>query len=227
MRHLLNKILSKLRVSRLAWHDLKSIHPISRMFGLDRGAPIDRYYIENFLSRHRTYIRGSVLEVADSRYTQTFGSHVTAYEVLHVEKSDQATIIGDLTKSDTLPANHFDCFICTQVLNFIFDFPQAIAGIHQVLKPGGIVLATVSGISQVSRYDADRWGHFWSFYPQGIERAFKKVFGDDNVTIQTFGNSLAAISFVKGIAQDELSKEELDFNDPDYPVSITICARKA
>ena len=89
------------------------------------------------------------------------------------------------------------------------------------------MLATVSGISQVSRYDADRWGHFWSFYPQGIERAFKQVFGDDNVTIQTFGNSLAAISFVKGIAQDELSKEELDFNDPDYPVSITICARKA
>ena len=96
-----------------------------------------------------------------------------------------------------------------------------------MLKPGGVVLATVAGISQVSRYDADRWGHFWSFYPQGIELAFKKVFGDENVEMQAFGNSLAAISFLKGIAQEELSKEELDFYDPDYPVSITICARKA
>ena len=33
-----------------------------------------------------------------------------------------ADIYGDLADFKQLPANLFDCFICTQVLNFIFDF---------------------------------------------------------------------------------------------------------
>jgi hypothetical protein len=31
------------------------------------------------------------------------------------------------------------------------------------LKPGGVLLATVSGISQISRYDMYRWGDYWRF----------------------------------------------------------------
>jgi len=224
---LLKKIFSKTRISRLKWHDLKSVLPVSKTFGMDRGTPIDRYYIEKFLSSNRKKITGRVLEVAESRYSKKFGNHVAAYEILHVAENSKATIVGDLTKRETLPNNQIDCFICTQVFNFIFDFQLAIAGAHQVLKPGGVVLVTVSGISQVSRYDADRWGHYWSFYPQGIERSFKKVFGDANVEICTYGNSLTAISFLKGIALEELTAEELDFNDPDYPVTIAILATKS
>lgn len=227
MSSLVKRILSKLRVSRLVWHDLRSVRPVSRTFGLDRGTPIDRYYIEKFLNENRADITGRVLEVAENYYSRKFGSQVDVYEILHVERNSQATIVGDLTKSETLPSNQIDCFICTQVLNFIFDFQKAIEGAHQILKPGGVVLATVSGISQVSRYDADRWGHFWSFYPQGIEQAFKKVFGENNVEVQTLGNSLTAISFLKGVALEELNTEELDFQDADYPVSITIRARKS
>ena len=227
MSSLVKRILSKLRVSRLVWHDLRSVRPVSRTFGLDRGTPIDRYYIEKFLNENRADITGRVLEVAENYYSRKFGSQVDVYEILHVERNSQATIVGDLTKSETLPSNQIDCFICTQVLNFIFDFQKAIEGAHQILKPGGVVLATVSGISQVSRYDADRWGHFWSFYPQGIEQAFKKVFGENNVEVQTWGNSLTAISFLKGVALEELNTEELDFQDADYPVSITIRARKS
>ena len=89
------------------------------------------------------------------------------------------------------------------------------------------MLATVSGISQVSRYDADRWGHYWSFYPQGIDESFKKVFGADAVQVNSFGNSLSAASFLKGIAAEELKSEELDYFDRDYPVTITIIARKS
>jgi SAM-dependent methyltransferase len=223
---MIKKVLSKLRISRLYWHDLKSVHPVSTVFGFDRGTPIDRYYIENFLKEKSQLIRGRVLEVAESHYSKKFGSEVTDYEVLHIEPSKNATIIGDLTKLETLPNGVIDCFICTQVFNFIFDFQKAIQGSHQLLKPGGTLLATVSGISQISRYDADRWGHYWSFYPQGIERSIKNVFGEDNVDIKVYGNSLSAISFLKGIAMQELTSEELDFADPDYPICISIVAKK-
>lgn len=223
---MIKKIISRLGISRLRWHDLKNVNPVSTTFGFDRGTPIDRYYIEKFLKANSQHISGKVLEVAESHYSKKFGSAVTAYEVLHVEKNKNATIIGNLTQEETLPVNVIDCFICTQVFNFIFEFQKAIEGAHQLLKPGGVLLATVSGISQISRYDADRWGHYWSFYPQGIGKSLKKVFGEDNVMINSYGNSLTAISFLKGIAMEELSEQELDFADPDYPVSINIVAKK-
>ncbi len=219
-------ILNKSRISRLKWHDLRSTQPVSRIFGRDRGAPIDRFYIEKFLSENRNFITGSVLEIAENRYSKQFGTGVVAYEILHVEPKDNATIVGDLTNRNTLPEGKIDCFICTQVLNFIYDFHKAIEGAHHLLKPGGVMLATVGGISQVSTYDSERWGHFWSFYPQGIERAFKDVFGKDNVKVNVYGNSLTAISFVKGMAWQELTEEELNFHDPDYPVTITVVAQK-
>lgn len=223
---MLSKIMSVLRVSRLQWHDLRSVQPISRKFGFDRGTPIDRYYIEEFLRVHQTLIKGRVLEVSESLYSHKYGRSVESYEVLHLENKRNATIIGDLSKHETLPPNLIDSFICTQVLNFIFDYQKAIEGSYYLLKSGGAVLATVGSISPISRYDADRWGHFWGFYPQGIKKAFENVFGEKNVKVTCYGNSLSAISFVKGIASQELTKAELDFQDPDYPVTIGIVAQK-
>lgn len=223
---MIKKILNRLGVSRLQWHDLKNVAPVSTVFGFDRGTPIDRYYIEKFLQANKRFISGKVLEVAESHYSKKFGENVTSFEILHVEKNKNATIVGSLSDRKALPSNVVDCFICTQVFNFIFEFEKAIEGSYQLLKPGGVMLATVSGISQVSRYDADRWGHYWSFYPQGIGTAVKKVFGENSVKINTYGNSLTAISFLKGIAMEELTEEELNYCDPDYPVSIQIIAHK-
>ncbi len=223
---LVKSIFNKTRISRLKWHNLRSIQPVSRIHGRDRGTPIDRFYIEKFLKENQHFIKGKVLEIAESRYSKQFGNAVVSFEILHVEQQKHVTIVGDLTKPETLPENAMDCFICTQVFNFIYDFHKAIEGAYRLLKPGGVMLATVSGISQVSTYDAERWGHFWSFYPQGIERAFKDIFGEKNVEVKTYGNSLSAISFIKGIAHQELTRSELNFQDPDYPVSIAIVAKK-
>jgi hypothetical protein len=220
----LNKVL--LKRSPVEWRDFRSVEPISRQFGLDRGSPIDRYYMRKFLEENKSLIHGKLIEIGDNNFSRMYGSKVSSYDILHVEKSKKVTIVGDLTNTDTLPENLSDCFICTQVFNFIYDFHAAIRGAHFLLKPGGAILATVGGISQVSRYDADRWGHYWGFYPQGIEKAFKAVFGDANVEVKVFGNSLVAAAFVKGVAFEELTIEELDFVDQDYPVSICIKAFK-
>ena len=137
---------------------LDAVGPVSRLFGEDRGTPIDRYYIDDFLSRQQHLISGTLLEIADSHYSKKFGPNTSKYEVLFVNDTNpNATIIGDLTKHETLPTNSIDCFICTQTFNFIYQFSDAIRGAYKVLKPGGYLLATVAGPSQISRFDMDRW----------------------------------------------------------------------
>lgn len=203
-----------------------STTPISNDFGLSRGTPIDRYYIESFLQENNTDIRGVVLEIAESTYTKRFDHGVTSFEVLHVDTSNRkATIIGDLTQPRTLPEKAVDCFICTQTLNFIFDVRRAIEGCLRLLKDGGVFLGTVSGISQISRYDMNRWGDYWRFTDLSLKRLFAEYFRETNITVHTFGNVFAANAFLQGVAfEDVKDKSLLDVNDPDYQVTLGIRA---
>ena len=209
------------------WHFLRNTRPLSTVFGLDRGLPVDRYYIERFLDANRSLISGRVLEVGEDLYAKRYGSDVERIDILHVDSSNRhATIVGDLARPNSLPSDLADCFICTQTLNFIFDLKAAIHGIHTILKPGGTVLATAAGICQISRYDMDRWGDFWRFTPKSLERLFSDHFGADNVTVASSGNVLSAIALLEGLAAEELSSAELDYYDADYPVVLTVKAVK-
>jgi hypothetical protein len=85
---------------------------------------------------------------------------------------------------------------------------------------------TVPGFSQISRYDAERWGDFWRFTSMSVERLFAEVFPDERVTIEVFGNVLAATAFLHGLAAEELSPGELDHRDPDFEVTIAVRAER-
>lgn len=203
-----------------------STTPISNDFGLSRGTPIDRYYIESFLQENNTDIRGVVLEIAENAYTKQFNHGVTSFEVLHVDESNRkATIIGDLTQPESLPEKMVDCFICTQTLNFVFDIRRAIGGCFRLLKDGGVFLGTVSGISQISRYDMNRWGDYWRFTDLSLKRLFAEYFREANIVVQTFGNVFAAKALLEGIAIEDIEdKSLLNVNDPDYQVTLGIRA---
>lgn len=210
------------------FQDLGQTAPISAVFGLDRGTPIDRYYIERFLQGKAQLIRGRVLEIGDSTYSRRFGGEkVEAFEVLHATAGNKAaTIIGDLTDASTLPENEIDCFICTQTFNFIFDVQKAVEGAHHLLKPGGMLLATVAGISQISRYDMDRWGDYWRFTTASVQKLFEPVF-KGGLEVESFGNVMAACAFLQGVAVEDLPDVSLlDRHDPDYQMLIAIIARK-
>src|ERR671938_382497 len=133
-------------VGTLKFGSLARVNPISRQFGYDRGHPIDRFYMEDFLLAHSDDIHGRVLEIADNEYTKQYGGErVTQSDVLHVKGSPQATIVADLTSAANVPSDSFDCMILTQTLQYIYDLHAAIATIHRLLKPGGVVLATFPG----------------------------------------------------------------------------------
>ncbi len=202
--------------------------PVSRQFGLDRGAAVDRRYIERFLAENSETIRGRVLEVGDDTYTRRFGgSRVSQSDVLYaVAGQPGATLVGDLARPETLPERRYDTFICTQTLNCILDPAQALAGARRVLREGGTLLLTVSGISQISRYDADRWGMYWGFTPQSLGSLLEGAFPGAH-TIHAYGNPLAAAALLYGLAVEDLPDPELlDVADPDYPVVLAAVARR-
>lgn len=207
--------------------DFGRLEPISREFGLDRGRPIDRYYIEGFLERNAGGIRGRVLEIKDSAFTRKYGGHrVTQSDVLDIEENNKrATIVADLSRAEAVPSDAFDCIICTQTLHFIYEIGAAFRTLRRVLKPGGVLLATFPGIGQTGCAKLDE--HYcWALSTLATRRLCEEAFPGAEVEIEAHGNVLAAVAFLEGLAVRELSKEELDYHDPDYELLITLRAVK-
>jgi SAM-dependent methyltransferase len=207
--------------------DLNRVTPISTEFGYNRGGPVDRYYIENFLKDESAKINGRVLEIGDNEYTLMFGGKkVTKSDILHItEDNPKATYIGDLSNAPQLPSNSFDCIVLTQTLHLIYNFKGALETCYRVLKQGGSLLLTVPGISHI---DHGEWGKnwMWSFTESSIKKALSEVFEVEKTNVQTFGNVLVATAFLYGLGLPELKKEQMDYNDPRYQVIITAVATK-
>ena len=219
--------LIPLRRKSVRFGDLRRLHPISPNFGFDRGKPVDRRYIEDFLSRNAQDIKGLVLEIADNAYTAGYGGdRVTRSDILDIDPSNpRATLVGDLAEGHNLPSEAFDCIVLTQTLQFVFDVHKAVATLHRMLKPGGVLLATVPGVSSIDRGE---WGvsWYWSLSPGALSRLLGGEFGEANVHVTGYGNVLAAVAFLHGLADSELRPTELDTNDPRYPVIVAARAVK-
>ena len=207
---------------------LRRLTPISHVFGSDRGLAICHFYIQRFLSTYALDIREHVLEIGDDVYTRQFGGgRITKSDVLHATAGNpKATLIADLTCADHIPSNTFDCIIFTQTLQHIYDPRATIRTLHRILKPGGSLLATFPGISQISRYDMDRWGDYWRFTTASSHRLFAECWPSESVTVEAFGNVLVAAAYLYGLSSVELQREELEVHDPDYQVLITVRAVK-
>jgi glycosyltransferase involved in cell wall biosynthesis/SAM-dependent methyltransferase len=208
--------------------DLARTRPISDEFGYDRGTPIDRIYIEDFLQRNNSSISGRVLEVGDDTYSRRFGAdRITKQDVLHITTGNPAaTIVGDLSTKGLLPSGAFDCLVLTQTLHLVYDMRAAVQEMHRALRPGGVVLLTVPGITRIDR---GQWGKdwFWSLTEVSARRLFAEVFGAENVTVESDGNVYAATLFLQGLAAEEADEAMLAAYDPCFPVLISVRAQKS
>jgi SAM-dependent methyltransferase len=204
---------------------LRATAPVSADFGYDRGTPIDRYYIERFLSDERDSIRGHVLEVKDSTYTDKFGSAVATCDVLDVDRGNPlATIFADLATANEIPEATFDCFILTQTLQYIYETRAALGHAHRILRPGGALLATVPVASPIV---ADEWlTDYWRFAPASCAELFGDVFGSDSIRVCTYGNVLTTIAFLAGLASEELTTRELETQDGRFSMLVCVHAVK-
>jgi SAM-dependent methyltransferase len=223
----LRKLLARPPVGRVNLGDLDRVRPIDENWGLSRGRPVDRFYIESFLSNHAADIKGRVLEVQDNRYTMQFGGdQVTASDILHKGTDNPAaTIIADLTDGDIIPSDAFDCVICTQTLHMIYDVPAALHTIHRILRPGGVLLATMPTVTR----DTSEGGgvcYYWRFTGPASERFFEDHFKPGELQITSYGNVYSAVAFLHGLACEDLETQKLEAFDPKTEVIIGLRAMK-
>lgn len=208
---------------------LRRVTPYRPAFGWHRGKCIDRYYIEAFLAAHQQDICGRVLEVCSDEYTRRFGgARVTRSDIIDVDEENQArTMTADLTHCPSIDDDAFDCIICTQTLPFIYDVGAAVRELHRIVKPGGVVLATLSGIAKIAERQMCGAGEdFWRFTSNSARRLFGEEFGEANIEVVSYGNVLAAIAFLHGLVVPELKAEELDYYDPEYQLTVAVRGRK-
>lgn len=198
--------------------------PISRVFGVDRGKSIDRHWIEGYLRKHAIESSGRGLEVGGTEYLRRFFPLMSPHHLEMEDDGSRDCVACNLEIGNADVAASFDVLVATQVFNFVYETRAALRNAAALLKPGGVMLGSVGGISQISRYDADRWGHFYSFTVASWDRLLREAFGD--VSIESFGNVDSACALLNGLAAEEVDAAVLDQHDPDYPVSICFRAVK-
>ena len=204
--------------------DFGRLLPIGRDFGSERGTPIDRYYIEEFLSRNAGDIQGRVLEADSNSYTLRFGGNrVKRSDILSVETTNlRATIVGDLAHVDTLPEAVFDCIVLTQVLQCVYDLHAGVTTLYRALKPGGVLLVTAPGVTSMQ----DVWPWYWAFSPRALRVLLEGQFGRHAVWVELHGNVFAASAFLYGIAFQECDNSDLNVHDPRFPLIVAARAIK-
>lgn len=226
--HYLRALKRRVRSRFICFGTLRSPEPVNPAFGIGRGTPVDRAYIERFLESRRDLVTGRVLEVGDRSYTERFGHAVSSSDVLHVVPGETgSTIVGDLTSLPQVADASFDCIILTQTLHYVFDMPAAVREVRRILAPGGVVLVTVPGISQISRWDMERWGDRWRLTSLSARELFELAFDPQDVEVAAYGNALSAVAFLEGVPAEKLSARELDARHEDYEVVVAVTARVA
>jgi SAM-dependent methyltransferase len=217
---------AQLPPGQLRWGSFRRTQPFSRRWGYDRGTPIDRIYIEQFLASHASDIKGECLEVLSSDYTERFGGlRASRRDVLDINPANtHATIVADLGEPDSLPVRKFDCVVFTQTLHLIPDMRIAIANVWRAVGPGGILLLTVPALGRHDArkgFDHDRW----RLTRTGLELLLAELPGARS-TVTSYGNVLSCVAFLYGLAAEELRSDELETSDLEFPLIVAARVQK-
>ena len=197
-----------------------NVLPYSRKFGVGRGTPIGRYYVEKFLNDNRDQVRGRCLEFGDDAYRKFFPGAVE-YEVTDVIERPKVKYVCDIHTAEGIPRNHFDAIVCTQVFEHLAYPEKAAQSLFEIMAPNGVLLLTAPFISPVHYEPTD----FRRFTPECLELILK----DAGFTVEHLdygGNSLVGTGSMLGMVQEDFSKAELERKDPVYPYNVLIRARK-
>lgn len=226
-RGILSSIRWRLRNRFYLSYGVRGTAPINPSYGSGLGTPIDRYYIDQFLTENADAVTGRVLEVGDRSYTVRFARGEYTSDVLHVEPGEGVDVVADLACCPGIRDDTYDCVVLTQVLHVIYDMESAVREIHRILKPGGSVLCTVAGISQVNRGALEEYGDRWRLTSQSAGELFAHTFGADAVRVSTYGNALSAVCFLEGIPAERVKQRKLDTWEPDYQLIVCVVATKS
>jgi very-short-patch-repair endonuclease len=233
MRELVERLLGPrgtMRLRRFArgqerprWGNLRRLAPFSTRYGFDRGTPVDRYYLDRFLDRHRSLITGLVLEIQTDGHARRYGRDLERVDTVDISGEFRPTHQCDLASSGlVLPSERYDCFLLPNTLQHLRDIEGSLHHALRVIRPGGVILASAAGFVPLTGDAPDYWRMSALGWTEMLERVWKGC----EVRVESHGNCLAAVAALLGLAVEELRSDELDVHDPRYPVLTTVRCRK-
>ena len=208
-------------VNTLDWGDLKRRFPICHQFGFTRGTPVDRYYLDKFISEIRHQVVGSVLEIGGVLQNKEIYqlSLATEYQTLELVFRPGVTVVGDAHDSTVIMPESVDTILLFNVLEHCHNPWVVVQNIHSWLRVGGKCFCLVPNAQKLHSGPKD----YWRPLPDGMKQLFQD-FSEYNLHI--YGNPLTVLASFMGVAAEELSTQDLDDFHPDYPVSTCIAALK-
>ncbi len=216
-------LLARFTVRWLRLLDQRDVLPLWGVWGYERGTPIDRYYIGNFIRAHAGAVHGRVLEFGWPDYQGYFdASRIERYDVLDLKAHDDVTLVGDIQCIPQIADATFDCIVCTQVLLLIPDLFAAMREMHRILKPGGILLLTLPHVA-LTMPRKEFPNDYWRFTEDSV-RLLLAAFSEVRITVH--GNSYAAFYFANRIVVEDLTPADLDWTDTRFPLHVNAYARK-
>jgi SAM-dependent methyltransferase len=205
----------------LNWGDLKKPVPICQAFGLTRGKPIDRYYLNKFIQEIQPQIAGKILEIGGTPKDKDFYelNPGLSYQVMNIEAGLGIDIVGDAHDVSIIKPESFDSIIIFNVLEHCYAPWQVVENIYTWLKPGGKCFAMVPNAIRIHTTPMD----YWRPLPDAFAWMFRNFSAQK---LYVYGNPMSVIASYHGIATEELTTEELDAFHPDFPVATCIFAQK-
>jgi len=199
--------------------------PISRIWGCDRGTPLDRPFIEQFIQTHAGDLYGRILEIQEAKYAGKYARPGSQIDILDIDSTNgSADIIDDLQSCSKIEDETYDCLVLTQVLQLIPDFKGAIATAARILRPGGVLLLTSPGITPAISTNEEDFS--WSFFKPGLKRILSAHFDTRKLLLHPHGNVGLAASSLMGLSTEDVPPDLFAFQDAEYPIVLTARAVK-
>jgi SAM-dependent methyltransferase len=129
-----------------------------------------------------------------------------------------------LTPGTAASSESFDCIVCCGALERVYDPAEAIDALQTLLRPGGVLLATLAGSPTPSL--PDRHDVYWGFTTASARRLFEGSFPADRLSVEVHGNVQSAAARLHGLGPEDLAPEALEHVDEDYQLVVTVRARK-
>ena len=222
LRAILNRFLSPSKTT------LRSIKKHSEKFGFDRGTPIDRYYIDHFLKNlnlennfNRSLEFGEILYSDSFKVKEKYFLSHPEYETRDIASNQ---ILFDLNSEHSYEGTKFDLILSTNVINFTKNPFVSIKHHIDMLNSRGTLVLTVSASMPISKFDAERWGDYWRFTPDGLNQLLRTL--NCEYHIKSFGSFVTSIAFLCGLSAEEIDATDLNKNDDSYPIVVMAIIKK-
>jgi glycosyltransferase involved in cell wall biosynthesis len=216
-------------VRQLRSLQFRRLRPISN--GSQKGTPIVRYYWDHFLQQYQTDIYGTVLEIGTTATVRKYGGEniIRADAIDLTAHSPQVTVVSDLSRADDITSNQYDCFVNQFTTHLIYDIDAALYHSIRFLRPGGVLLINFPCIDYYFSHGLDMGTGkplfmYWWFTPIQVENLLRRIgLGEDDYTLECYGNLFARVAYQLNLPAEELTQRELTTSDVGHP--LLICAR--